>query len=604
MAYNTNNPLGSKDPKDLYDNATNFDLYSAGPDPMYPNRFGNFKLSIEGMNQQFADAQAGRQVAFDTFLTNSGFVWIGDYGAGLTFTSRSQYTVRSGVLYRLAASTTIPYTTTGNWATEETKFSPFDTDDVLRQDLIANTGSSIVGWIQSLSGSVGRTLLEKCRDIVSIKDFGTPSGGVGGDWTAIMNLAHATNKIIYYPLGTYNFTSLNPIAGGGIVGEGRDGTVLFCTTTDSSDAIVFNSPNYSPFLKDFTLKAANTGSLPVKTGGAGIKLAPTTGEIGYTRMSGVLIAFFPKCFETVSASYMRLESNEFLGYDVAGVILENVNQPDSGDSVIIGSLFNTPGTAGAGVLQYSSGGAKIVGNKFLGGANGYSLNYRGSTDSGVLVITGNSFENMSAQDISFARQSGTSNFTNIVVTGNELAVGPTGIQTDGSSFLSSMLIANNVINLQGAGAGWGINLATVNGFYIGGNVIKGNGGTPVGIAIASTCSNGKVGKNTYATLSGTLNNLSTTTFVDKDRETGTTTTATSGWSGYGSLFSGPSTTVTFATPFTVTPTAADVTMRPTSTNGVCGYIVTGITASNFTYIPLSAVTGIAAAFSWDVQGVV
>lgn len=601
MAYNTNNPLGSKDPKDLYDNATNFDLYSNGPDPMYPNRFGAFKLSIEGMNQQFNDAQTGRQTEFDQFLADSAFVFIGDYGAGLNFTSRSQYMIRDGIAYRLAPSATLPYTTTGNWALEAVNFTPISSDDILRQDLAEDTGSSLVGYIQSLTGSVGRDVLSRLREVVSIKDFGDAGGG---DWTAIMNLAHATNKIIYYPIGTYNFTSLDPIAGGGIIGEGRDGTVLFCTTTDSSDAIVFNSPNFSPLFKDFTLKAANSSSTPVKTGGAGIKLAPVSGEISYARMSGVLIAFFPKCFETVSASYMRIESNEFLGYNSAGVILENVNQPDSGDTVIIGNLFNTPATTGNAVLQYSSGGAKIVGNKMLGGSTGYSLNYRGTTNSGVLVIVGNSIENMTDQCISMARQSGSSNFTNITITGNELAVGPTGIQTDASSFLSSMVIADNIINLLGSGSGWGVNLATVSGFYIGGNVIKGNGGTPVGIAIAASCSNGKIGKNNYATLSGTLNNLSTTTFVDKDRQTGTTTTATSGWSGYGVLFSGPATVVTFPTPFTVTPAAADVTLRPTSTNGATSYIVTGITAANFTYIPISSVTGIAAAFSWDVQGIV
>ena len=53
MAYNTNNPLGSNDFRDLSDNATNFDNYANGPQPAYPNRFGAQKLSIEGQQQAF-----------------------------------------------------------------------------------------------------------------------------------------------------------------------------------------------------------------------------------------------------------------------------------------------------------------------------------------------------------------------------------------------------------------------------------------------------------------------------------------------------------------------------------------------------------------------
>lgn len=463
--------------------------------------------------------------------------------------------------------------------------------------------SSKLTYTAPYTGAVAQTQDSVNQDRVSVKNFGAIGNGVADD-TIAMNKAHATGKVVYYPQGTYNFTSLAPIASGGIVGEGRDGTVLFCTTTDSSDAIIFNNSGFSPYFSSFTLKAANTASTPVKTGGAGIKLAPVSGEIGYARMSNVLIAFFPKCFETVSASYMRIEGNEFLGYDVAGIILENVNQPDSGDSAIIGNLFNTPALTGAAVLQYSSGGAKIIGNKMLGGSNGYVLNYRGTTNSGVLILNNNSIENMVNQCIALNRQSGTANFTNITIVGNELAVGPTGIQTDGSNFITTMTIANNVINLVGTGAGFGINLATINHFYIGGNVIKGNGGTPVGITIAANCGNGKIGKNAYSTLSGTLTNLSTTTFVDKDRQIGSVTTLTSGWSGYGSLFSGPATVVTFPTPMTVTPTASDITLRPTSTNGATSYIITAINASSFTFIPISSVTGVAAAYTWDAVGII
>lgn len=178
MAYNTNNPLGSKDPKDLYDNATNFDLYSNGPDPMYPNRFGALKLSIEGMNEQFNSAQEGRTVQFQAFLEASGFVFIGDYGAGINFTSRTQYTVRDGVLYRLAPTVTLPYTTTGNWAIEQTNFVAFDSDDILMQDL-ANTSDPLKG--SAMVGHKGRTVRDVLSDRINVKDFGALIDGTTDD---------------------------------------------------------------------------------------------------------------------------------------------------------------------------------------------------------------------------------------------------------------------------------------------------------------------------------------------------------------------------------------------------------------------------------------
>lgn len=144
MAYDTNNPVGSTDPRDLYDNAGNLDKFVNGDAPFYPDRLGKQRISWSGMEADFSNAQEGREAAFDQFLEASAFIWIGDYGAGLTFTSRSQYMVRDGNAYRLAVSTTIPYTSTGNWALEQTKFSLVNSDEILRQDLNSPEGGTIV----------------------------------------------------------------------------------------------------------------------------------------------------------------------------------------------------------------------------------------------------------------------------------------------------------------------------------------------------------------------------------------------------------------------------------------------------------------------------
>lgn len=467
----------------------------------------------------------------------------------------------------------------------------------------ANAGinSSKLSYLAPYAGAQSRTVLSKLSDFVSILDFpGADPTGVN-DSTAAMNAAHATGKIVLYPSGTYKFSTLNPIASGGIIGQGRQATTLKSTDMTTANLIVFNNSSSTPILRDFTLAAPASGNLPVKTAGAGIQFNPASGEISYAHFDNVTITWLPICVDTVAASYWTMNNCEFLSYSIAGVQVANTNNADSGDSTIQGCLFNTPGTAGVGVLQKSSGGLKVIGNKFLGGLNGYQLNFNGAANTSDLLFVGNSIENMSAQAIALSRQSGTFNFSNLLFVGNEFAVETTGLQTDASNFLSELIVQGNVLNLS-SGAGYGVNLATVTDFFIGGNTFKGNGGTPNGIMIAASCSNGKIGKNTYSSLSSTLVNSSATTNYEPDVQRGLAITSNSGWSGYGPIFAGPSTSVTFPQAYTLAPSSNDITLTPAGANGEVGGIVTNVTTTGFTFRPISAVNGISANISWVCNG--
>lgn len=123
MAYNTGNPLDSIDPRDVFDNATNLDRWANGYAPSYPDRFGITRKSFAGM-----------EADFQSFLLASGYQDLGAYAAGLQITARNQIFLRSGEYYRAAASTTLPYTLTGTWATDAPFFVGVG-DAVLRQDL-------------------------------------------------------------------------------------------------------------------------------------------------------------------------------------------------------------------------------------------------------------------------------------------------------------------------------------------------------------------------------------------------------------------------------------------------------------------------------------
>lgn len=83
--------------------------------------------------------------------------------------------------------------------------------------LAAAVGSSLIGFIQAAVGAVARTVQDKLRDTVSVKDFGVV--GDGSDEyvgiTAAWNYALSAGKSLHFPAGVYscganNFPFKNP----------------------------------------------------------------------------------------------------------------------------------------------------------------------------------------------------------------------------------------------------------------------------------------------------------------------------------------------------------------------------------------------------------
>ena len=122
--YNTGKPIGSSDPRDLYDNAENLDVLTVSKEKTaHDDRLGVSRMTWHGIEQAFQD-----------FLLASGYEDIGDYTAGLEITARNQIFLRNGEYYRAGASLVLPYATTGDWATEGGSFVSVG-DAALRQAL-------------------------------------------------------------------------------------------------------------------------------------------------------------------------------------------------------------------------------------------------------------------------------------------------------------------------------------------------------------------------------------------------------------------------------------------------------------------------------------
>lgn len=162
----TNKPIPSEDPRDLKFNAGKIDEEVNGSADYYTDRSGVQRLTNTGRNNQFQTAQYERETEFEAsqadkeqrfqqFLLNSGYQFLGDYENGpYTITALNQVIRYQGEFWRLNASTTPPYTTTGvdstSWVTDATHLVSVG-DAALRQELAGNNGLMLIGQCSDLT---------------------------------------------------------------------------------------------------------------------------------------------------------------------------------------------------------------------------------------------------------------------------------------------------------------------------------------------------------------------------------------------------------------------------------------------------------------------
>src|SRR5690554_6799573 len=192
--YNTQNPLGSSDPRDLYDNAENLDNFVNGDQAAYNDRLGKSRRSWQSVedqvNQQAAEFQAAqdnREGVFNSYLVSAGYQFAGDYAAGIEITQYNQV-VRdtSGEFWRVSGSTALPYTTTGDGLPEGGAFVAVG-DAALRQELALSVsggnGAALVNGATIYVGSVAELeAMESALDGQEAMVQGVPFRFESGAW--------------------------------------------------------------------------------------------------------------------------------------------------------------------------------------------------------------------------------------------------------------------------------------------------------------------------------------------------------------------------------------------------------------------------------------
>lgn len=283
--------------------------------------------------------------------------------------------------------------------------------------LAASGGAALVGTIQSGTGAVARTLQDKERERVSVKDYGAKLDGATDD-TAAFQAAHDA-------LGTSGGVIVIPASAAGPLINGTVALtkpVSIIADNYSSATIVTTVSGNTIFTT--TKKAVFRGVSFIANGAAvgtayAIKILNSATPPSNCGVFDCIFSGFLRCVWSQRTQSLHVARNTFApGTSGCGVYLENLTNSDEGDSFVCENSF-TGGTGQTSLFVGSTSGLVVSGNKFNGGVDVHIDIAANGGNLGDYMITGNSIEGQVTAGIRLAATSAV--IVKTVITGNQFS---------------------------------------------------------------------------------------------------------------------------------------------------------------------------------------
>lgn len=247
--YNTGNPIGSTDPRDLYDNAQNYDFaLNSLTEAIWLDRFGVGRRTWYGLEVMVADAAAAYGIITLTGVsfTTGATVHLNE---ALLNTANNEYYKWTGTFPpdgKIVPPSSSPESTggigPGKWLSVG--------DAALRQQLASDSdslGDALVTTKQPFTGAKKQTVHTKLAQVINVLDFdGVVGDGVNDDTAGIQAAVDATPEggTLNIPSGIFVLTD-EIIIDKSITIKGPGGRILSdtmngdCIIQKNSDKCIF-----------------------------------------------------------------------------------------------------------------------------------------------------------------------------------------------------------------------------------------------------------------------------------------------------------------------------------------------------------------------------
>jgi hypothetical protein len=391
--------------------------------------------------------------------------------------------------------------------------------------LAASGGADDIGFLQSGTGAVARTLQDKGRDGVSVKDFGAVGDGTTDDSAAVQAAVTAHAHVIF-PAGTYKIISSVTLPATGITIEGR-GVVTLNATVNGEH--IFDATSAAKVYID-GIDFVGTSSSTTPLAGFGGYSAANTGLVTCTTCTDVRVtncgfSTFANGVTTQNCDRVWVTQNRVSAFYIHGILASSSTYFNISNNVVTGctqtggvvayGIHATGDQAGgneqercainfnhisgiaswAGIMTHDCDGLSVIGNDIRDVRKGIDIGHLVATNVVRNIIVANNYVEGTATEtwgggaaetggIFCAGYDATYRVDGMTITGNiirdffgvaTMAYGgnPNGITISNADSVictsNSVLNCGNVVNNAGIGLGGTMN----NGLIVSNNNLQG-----------------------------------------------------------------------------------------------------------------------------------